>query len=63
MREMEEWIRNEKEDLYKIIRLKRNNVIKFIIDNKNNIPIQTIYVISQYKTLLDTIDYLLDERE
>ena len=58
---LSEWVQTEKEDLHKIIRKKRNNVLKTITEHHKELPFYALIELNEYKTLLDTIDYILDK--
>lgn len=63
---IDEWIKTEKEDLHKIIRVKRNNLTKLTIEKEEELKLLSItetFKINVYRSWLDTIDYLLDKGE
>ena len=63
---IDEWIKTEKEDLHKIIRVKRNNLTKLTIEKEEELkllPITETFKLNVYRSWLDTIDYLLDKGE
>lgn len=63
---IDEWIKEEKEELHKIIRKKRNNLTKLTIEKEEELkllPLTETFKINVYRSWLDTIDYLLDKGE
>ena len=63
---IDEWIKEEKEELHKIIRKKRNNLTKLTIEQEEELkllPLTETFKINTYRSWLDTIDYLLDKGE
>lgn len=63
---IDEWIKEEKEELHKIIRKKRNNLTKLRIEQKEelqSLPITETLKLNEYHSWLDTIDYFLDKGE
>lgn len=63
---IDEWIKEEKEELHKIIRKKRNNLTKLTIEQAEELkllPLTETFKINKYRSWLDTIDYLLDKGE
>lgn len=63
---IDEWIKEEKEELHKIIRVKRNNLTKLTIEQAEELkllPLTETFKINKYRSWLDTIDYLLDKGE
>ena len=63
---IDEWIKEEKEELHKIIRKKRNNLTKLTIEQEEELkllPLTETFKLNVYRSWLDTIDYLLDKGE
>lgn len=63
---IDEWIKEEKEELHKTIRKKRNNLTKLTIEQEEELkllPLTETFKINKYRSWLDTIDYLLDKGE
>ena len=63
---IDDWIKEEKEELHKIIRKKRNNLTKLIIEQEEELkllPLTETFKLNVYRSWLDTIDYLLYKGE